>query len=86
MLFLQMTKYRPIAKAGIRCVHAVAAKRGRGRGPREAREGEGEVGDSAHTRNIPCLSGTTSPTHCFAMGPFPPRRGGEDSEQMTSDV
>ena len=71
MLFPQMTKYRPIAKVGIRCVHAVAAKRGeRGRGPREAREGEGEVGDGARTRNIPCLSGTTSPTHSFAIGPF----------------
>src|SRR5580704_4616607 len=41
---------------------------GRGRGPREAREGE--VGYGARTRNTPCLSATTSPTLCFAMGPF----------------
>ena len=40
----------------------------RGRGPREAQVSE--VGCDAHTRNIPCLSTTTSPTHCFAMGPF----------------
>ena len=32
--------------------------------------GEGEVGRGARTKNITCLSDTTSPPHCFAMGPF----------------
>ena len=32
--------------------------------------GEGEVGRGARTQNITCLSDTTSPPHCFAMGPF----------------
>ena len=31
--------------------------------------GEGEVGCDACTRNMPSLASTTSPSHCFAMGP-----------------
>src|SRR5882757_8094895 len=61
----------------VRWIHISRLKRplrprhrgGRGRGPARQR-GEGEVGYGARTRNIPCLSATTSPTHCFAMGPF----------------
>jgi hypothetical protein len=60
---------------------------GRGRGPARLR-GEGEVGCGVCKRSIWSLRSTTSPSHCFAMGPAlspATRRRGTLSEMCESD-
>jgi len=56
-----------------------ASSRGRGRGPARKR-GEGEVGFRLHDPHVAVVSGATSPSRCFATGPFlspaSRRRGG----------